>query len=175
MMRILCCRRRDCRDLRHEAYLYYQRYLSAFVLEEYDAVERDTTRNLRVVELCERYAAREADRRALQLQRAYVLMMQIRAKTYQALQNELPEIALRLVDQGLNELALLDGEDDEEGACARELKTLRSLREEVLEKLPEQSPARLRLELQQALAEEDYEEAARIRDLLTEAVRAQTG
>ncbi|MGE3182945.1 MAG: hypothetical protein AB7N71_15045, partial [Phycisphaerae bacterium] len=29
----------DCREMRHEAYLYYQRFLSQFVLEEYDAVD----------------------------------------------------------------------------------------------------------------------------------------
>ena len=34
-----------------EAYLYYQRDLSLFVLEEFEGVERDTARNLRVMEL----------------------------------------------------------------------------------------------------------------------------
>src|SRR5947208_4557655 len=35
----------DCRSLREEAVMYYQRYLSLFVLEDFAAVVRDTARN----------------------------------------------------------------------------------------------------------------------------------
>ena len=41
----------ECSALRDEALMYYQRYLSFFVLEEYEHVERDTARNLRVLDL----------------------------------------------------------------------------------------------------------------------------
>lgn len=159
----------DCRDLRHEAYLYYQRYLSAFVLEEYDAVERDTARNLRVVELCERYAAREMDRAALRAQRAYVTMMNCRARAYLALQNRRFDAALSTVAEGLRTLHALHSpdEDDESCSCAREIQTLKNLRQEILEKMPSDAPARLQAELQAALRREDYETAARIRDQLS--------
>ena len=80
----------DCRELRHEAYLYYQRYLSLFVLEEFDGVERDTARNLRVIDLCERYAAAPRDRELLRPQRAYVLMMHARARAHLALNRGVP-------------------------------------------------------------------------------------
>jgi hypothetical protein len=156
----------DCRDLRHEAYLYYQRYLSAFVLEEYDAVEQDTARNLRAIELCERYAARESDRELLRAQQAYVLMMHTRAKAYVAVLNELYDAALTCVDEGLAALDTLTDDDTGEDSCAREIQTLRSLRTEILDGMPSDSPARLQAELAQAVAREEYEAAARLRDQL---------
>jgi len=32
----------DCRELRHEAAMYYQRYLALFAMEDFEGVERDT-------------------------------------------------------------------------------------------------------------------------------------
>src|SRR5215207_7845539 len=39
----------QCQTLREEAVMYYHRYLSLFVLEEFPGVVRDTARNLRVL------------------------------------------------------------------------------------------------------------------------------
>ena len=158
----------DCRDLRHEAYLYYQRYLSLFVLEEFDGVERDTARNLRLINLCERYGVTEADRAALRRQRAYVQMMHTRAKTYEALRREASDAALLAVDEGLAALEAMPSSDSEgdEVPHASELNTLRTLRQEVLDQMPADSPAKLQSALELALAEEDYELAARLRDQL---------
>jgi hypothetical protein len=157
----------DCRDLRHEAYLYYQRYLSLFVLEEFEGVERDTARNLRLIELCRRYAATQYDREASAGQHGYVLMMHTRARAYRALDRGDFEGALKLIDEGT--AALEAGEthvDGEEISHAGELQTLRSLREEVLQRMPDDMPAKLQRELQRALADEDYERAAELRDRL---------
>jgi hypothetical protein len=155
----------ECRDLRHEAYLFYQRYLSLFVLEEYDGVQRDTARNLRVIEFCGRYAAAESDRRLLQPQRAYVLMMHTRARAYVAQQAGRTDEALRVVEQAVRELEAL-AEREEEEPHRGELETLRALRRELLERLPENAPARLYAELEVALVMEDYERAAELRDRL---------
>jgi hypothetical protein len=156
----------DCRDLRHEAYLYYQRYLSQFVLEEFSGVERDTARNLRVIELCERYAACETDRTLLGPQRPYVLMMNTRARAQAAAARMEPDLALQIVDMGLAEIERQrDSEDEPE--CSSELGTLRTLRREIIGGLPEHAPARLQSELDMALAIEDYEHAAELRDRLS--------
>lgn len=161
----------DCRDLRHEAYLYYQRYLSLFVLEEFEGVERDTARNLRVIELCRRYAACERDQELLRPQRPYVLMMHTRARAHLALGKDLHDAALRIVDEGLATLERLPAESDEGDvdvdANTHEVETLRALRQEILEKLPADAPAKLQSELEVALATEDYERAAQLRDRLT--------
>lgn len=166
----------DCRDLRHEAYLYYQRYLSQFVLEEFDAVERDTERNLRLISLFEHYAATEADRKALSNQRPYVLMMHCRAQAYRALADGENELALKRAEAGLTELravarAIADDESDDR-PCETELTVLLQLRREVIGRLPADAVARLQWELQAALAREDYERAAQLRDKLAQRTTA---
>ncbi len=157
----------DCRDLRHEAYLYYQRYLAFFVLEEYDRVVRDTARNLRVVDLCERYAATPRDREVLRPQRPYVLMMHARAEALHALARGKAPAALRIVERGIADLDRLRTDANDDELCGSELTTLRALYREVLEQMPDNAPARLRSQLDAALAAEDYERAAALRDQLT--------
>jgi hypothetical protein len=156
----------DCRELRHESYLYYQRYLSLFVLEEFDGVERDTARNLRVIDLCERYGATQADRHALCRQRAYVVMMLARAKAYRALQAGQHATALTITDEGLVAVSNVPADEDDQEAHLTEIRTLQALREEIIAKMPEDTPARLQAQLEEALRQEDYERAAQLRDRL---------
>jgi hypothetical protein len=138
----------DCHELRHEAYLYYQRYLSLFVLEDYERVVRDTSRNLQASDLCERYAAAREDRIALAAQRPYVLMMNARARTCHALRCENPEAALAAVEAGIEGLAaLLEVAPNEDDSSQGELRILKELRREVLAKMPPETPARLQWEL----------------------------
>jgi hypothetical protein len=162
----------QCRDLRHEAYLYYQRYLSFFVLEEYDNVIRDTERNLTVVDLCRRYAGSEFDRDVLEQQRTYVMMMLTRAKTYQALQNEAYEAALTIIDKGITAIQEVVAEttDDANRDTDNEIRVLDELKRETLEQMPDDCPAKLRWELGVAVRIEDYEKAAELRDRLSSAV-----
>lgn len=155
-----------CRELRHEAYLYYQRYLSLFVLEEFDGVARDTARNLRVIELCDRYAASEQDRAMLAPQRAYVMMMHTRARAELQVAQQRPDDALRILDEGIAELEALASNERDNDPFIAESGTLRAMRQEVLGKLPEDAPAKLQTELEIALATEDYERAAELRDRL---------
>src|SRR5256714_6195941 len=70
----------QCQSLREEAVMYYHRYLSLYVLEEYPGVIRDTDRNLRVLDLCGKYAVNEQDRLWLEQYRPYIMMMNVRAK-----------------------------------------------------------------------------------------------
>lgn len=165
---ILSCE--DCRELRHEAYLYYQRFLSQFVLEEYDSVDRDTDRNLRLIDFCERYGASEQDREAMLSQRGYVLMMNVRAQVYDALEQDAYDSALRRVETGILELRELpiDEEEWDEQSTAHdtELTVLLQLRREVLSRMPDDAMPRLQWELQAAIEREDYEGAAKLRDMI---------
>ncbi len=160
----------DCRDLREEAHLYYQRYLSLFVLEEYDGVERDTARNLRVIDLCQRYAETDYDRTALEPQRAYVLMMNIRARVYRAMAARRYDEALEIAEQGIREIALWEQNTDlpEEVSADGEFEVLEALRDEVIAAMPPDAAPRIRAELQEALDREDYETAAALRDRLAQ-------
>lgn len=162
----------ECRELRNEAHMYYQRYLSLFVLEDFEGVERDTARNLRLIDCCEAYAASDADRRALTAQRAYVLMMNIRAQVYGALQQQRFEAAVALVESGIARVRNLPpppsaGDPEPIDPYQGELAVLIDLQREVYRRLPEDSATRLRWELNGALAAEDYERAARLRDELS--------
>ena len=164
----------ECRALRHEAYIYYQRFLSLFVLEEYDAVERDTAHNLRLMDLCRQFAADTSDRGALEPQRAYVMMMHTRAVALQALDRNQAEQALQLVSAGRTRIAaVLTEQAGEPPAPTRsELRLLHELAGEILDQLPEDAPAKLQQRLQEAVADEDYELAAALRDQLAGRVPA---
>src|SRR5947208_14731973 len=70
----------QCQSLREEAVMYYHRYLSLFVLEDFPAVVRDTARNLRVLDLCGKFATDEQDRLVLEQYRPYITMMNARAQ-----------------------------------------------------------------------------------------------
>jgi hypothetical protein len=99
-------------------------------------------------------------------------MMYVRARVYTALQSASFDSALDIVDEGLatiHELTSAGG--DERDADPPEISVLQRLREEVLEKMPADAPPRLESALRSALAREDYEEAARLRDRLTRAGR----
>ncbi|MGE0478862.1 MAG: hypothetical protein AB7Q17_00190 [Phycisphaerae bacterium] len=159
----------DCRELRHEAYLYYQRYLSYFVLEDWDGVERDTLRNLRAMDLCREYAATDADRAALEPQRAYTIMMNTRARVYRALLSEQFGDGLRMLDEAICHIRNLPRpEDDNEPVtvAAQELGILAELRQELVQRMPTDAPERLEWDLHVALESEAYERAAEIRDKL---------
>ena len=168
----------DCRELRHEAYLYYQRYLSQFVLEDFDAVEADTGRNLRVIDFCERYGATPSDREAMLAQRPYVLMMNYRAQVYDALQQFAFDTALRRVEEGLEEIRDLAKHDAPEAADElphhTEINVLLQLRREVFNRMPDDAPTRLQWELKTALEREDYERAAQLRDRIAKRREAST-
>lgn len=158
----------ECKELRHESHLYYQRFLSNFVLEEFAAVEADTARNLRLLDFCNRYAESESDRDALEGQRAYILMMNTRARVYLAIARDDYPAAMALIDDGIEEIRELtlldpiaaDGEDPPE------LQVLGSLREEILGNMPEDAIPRLEKDLREAVAAEEYERAASLRDRL---------
>jgi hypothetical protein len=158
----------ECRDLRHETHLYYQRFLALFVLEDFDAVERDALRNLRALDLCRRYGPSEHDRTALEPQRAYLIMMQTRARAYLASQHGEFDVALRSIDTGAERIRDVyeQIEDAARGESSPELSVLETLHQELLEKMPPDAAPRLRWQLASALQEEDYETAARLRDRL---------
>lgn len=158
----------ECRELRQEAHAYYQRYISLFVLEEYAGVVRDTARNLRVMDLCREHAAHPYDQATLETQRAYVLMMNARARAYLALGERRHEEALRILDAAMPQveeaIELSPQRQPEDDPV--ELRVLRELRREVFSRMPSHCPARIEHEIAAALAVEDYERAAELRDRL---------
>ncbi len=164
----------QCAELRHESHLYYQRYLACFVLEEFDAVERDAGRNLRVIDLCRRYAAADGDRVALEPQRGYVMMMLARARAYLALHEGHFDAALRVVADAQRDVKTLSDGGENSPEHTSELNTLGALHDEIIEQMPADSPVKLHVQLALAVECEDYEAAARLRDRLARAAESRT-
>src|SRR5207237_2582025 len=91
----------QCASLREEAVMYYHRYLSLFVLEEFTGVVRDTARNLRVLDMCSRFAVNDQDRLFLEQYRPYITMMNVRAKASMLFNEKRLSDALEAINEGL--------------------------------------------------------------------------
>ena len=156
----------QCQSLREEAVMYYHRYLSLFVLEEFPGVVRDTDRNLRVLDMCGKYATDEQDRLILEQYRPYILMMHAKAKASIQVNNKDYAGALRCVEDGLERIReFLIGFGQEEAFDeSNEVKVLKRFARDIRKKLPMDPVARLQARLDRAVRAEDYESAARIRD-----------
>jgi len=159
----------DCKKLRREGTQYYYRYLSLMKLEDYSRVVRDTERNIRLFAFVKKHASSEMDRWALDQFRPYIIMMNVRAKASLKLkEHSVPGIeeAIDLFDQGISQIIEFYREYgiSSEADSSVELSILKALKTEFLKK----SPPTLEEELDRAISEERFEDAAVIRDRIRE-------
>ena len=156
----------DCRLLREEAVQYYHRYISLLVIGDFVGVLRDTTRNLRVIELCAEHAEDDADREVLEQFRPYITMMRVRAIASQMIADEEPRAAMWALDRGINQIRELYEQADriEDFERSPEFQLLSGMRDELIRKLPASQRAELRSRLEEAIRNENYELAAILRD-----------
>jgi hypothetical protein len=158
----------DCQELREEATQYYHRYIAMLVLEDFEAVFRDASRNLRVLDLCARHGPTESDRTALEQHRPYITMMRARALAGMAIAGNEPKAAMAAIDEALE---ALHAYFDEHGRpemydSSTEVQALRGMRESLVPKLPMSQKTELKQRLAMALEQENYELAAILRDEL---------
>ncbi len=158
----------DCEALRNEAVQYYHRYMALLVLEDYEGVVRDTTRNLRVLDLCAKHAQTESDRASLEQFRPYITMMRARAIASQAIKDNEPKAALHAIDEGLEALRQYFNESGEPDLFEQsgEVQMLRGMREALVPKLPVSQKSELKARLAKAIEQENYKLAAILRDEL---------
>lgn len=158
----------ECEALRNEAVQYYHRYMALLVLEDYEGVVRDTSRNLRVLDLCAKHAATESDRASLEQFRPYITMMRARAIASQSIKDNEPKAALHAIDEGLEALRLYFNEAGEPDLFEQsgEVQMLRGMREALVPKLPVSQKSELKTRLAKAIEQENYELAAILRDEL---------
>lgn len=158
----------ECQALRDEAVQFYHRYVALLALEEFEGVIRDTTRNLRVLDLCARHAEQESDRTALEQFRPYILMVRARAMASQALKDNEPKAAVLAIDQALATLQkyFADTGRSDSFEQSGEVQMLRGMREALVPKLPVSQKAELKRRLSRALEQENYRLAAILRDEL---------
>ncbi len=165
---------RDCQALREESAMFYHRYLSLFVLEQFDAVIRDTQHNLDVMDLCNKYGRRDQDRYHLEQYRPYIIMMQGRARAGAALKEGYVQTALAYLRGSVRAIAGLYGSIP--GVPKRhrmrmfresdEATTLIEIMRQLRKQLPHDPRKALQKKLKTALQEQRYEEAAQLRDQL---------
>jgi hypothetical protein len=154
-----------CSALMREGLQYYHRYLASFHLQRFDLVARDTARNLELFAFVREHAGRHKDRVQFDQYRPYVTMMHARAVALAALAKDDHRAALEAIDEGIEGIrAFLAEYDIENEAECMELAFLLRWRKEVDGDRPVSPVERLEQQLQRAIALEDYEEAARIRD-----------
>lgn len=155
-----------CELLRAEGVMYYHRYLAEFVLERYEDVQQDTMRNLRMMDLCNAYAAEPSDRYVQEQYRPYVVMMNARASVQESLRDSRPKRALASAKAGLVKIEGFYSRfgQKEHAADSPELAILRALVKDIESSIPTDLTSELRKKLQLALGAERYEEAASLRD-----------
>ncbi len=163
----------DCFRLWREGVQYYHRYLSFWHLKMYDRCAMDTERNLRLSAFVLAYAHDDRHRSQFDQWRPYVLMMHTRAVATPLVEKGQLSAALRVIDLGIEQIReFLDAREQSDRAdeCA-ELISLEQWREEVLvaahrsgQTDPQSTAEILRRRLQQAVAEERFEDAAALRD-----------
>lgn len=158
-----------CRQLREEAAQYYHRYVAMFVLEAFDEVVRDTTRNLRLLDFLADYAADDDDRNSVEQFRAYIIMMRTRALATQAIRDGETKAAKLMIDDGVEAIRVHFeemGAPPEAYEQSKEVQLLRGMTESLTPKLPKSPMAELSDRLRKAVMDENYELAAILRDEL---------
>ncbi len=124
----------DCEKLGEEAMQYYHRYISLFEIEDYHRAERDTARNLRVLDLVKKYAERQDDALSLEKYRPYITMMNARAKAFILMDHDDYAGALNQINEAINSITdfYRDNDiDDEEIAKSQELAILKATAKEI--------------------------------------------
>lgn len=157
----------DCVKLRRESTNFYHRYLSLMKLCDYKRVVRDTGRNLKVFSFMKKYASTEMDRWSLDQYRPYVIMMNSRANASLEIEKD-TENGIRKgishLENGITGIVDFYTEYGMESEMENsfELSLLKALREEFLKSAPQT----LEDKLADAVREERFEDAVKIRDEL---------
>lgn len=165
---------RDCAELFGEGTLYYFRYLRLFQLRRWADTVRDTTRNLQLFDFVLRYAAREQDRKYLEKWRPYLQRMNAAASALFWLERGDAAKALKIVQDGHEQIAALEEMDDDTFRFERDrsLAALRELEQEIQKRQPVSAVERLQRELRRAIDRQEFERAVELRDQIRE-LRAQ--
>ncbi|MBN1393669.1 MAG: UvrB/UvrC motif-containing protein [Pirellulales bacterium] len=166
---------KDCLRLWREAVQYYHRYLSFWHLDMYERCAGDTARNLRLFSFVRAHVRDERLKLQFDQWRPYVAMMHARAVATPLLQQRLIKEGLQAIESGIEAVRefLDDYDQGHRSEECVELVSLEQWRDEILaaerraaEERPKSKAELLRRRLEAAVAAEEFEEAARLRDQL---------
>jgi hypothetical protein len=163
----------DCTRLWREAVQYYHRYLSFWHLNMYELCARDTQRNLHLFAFVRTFA--EDDRMKMQFDqwRPYVSMMYTRAVAMPQVLKKSYREAFNTIESGIEAIRdfLEEYNQSHRAEECVELVSLENWRDELLAHEeaaaaaePKSKIQLLRQKLEKAIAAEEFEDAARLRD-----------
>ena len=156
----------DCAELQHEGIQYYHRYISLFQIEDYPGVVRDTHRNLELLDFVIKHAEREELAWQVEQFRAYLIMMNTRAKASIELDRNDYKAAVRQIERGRDKIVEALQERPEAAQNSAEIQFLDQWLEELSSKRPLSKLELLQQEMDRAIADEAYERAAELRDAI---------
>ncbi len=158
----------DCAKLRDESVLYYYRYLLCFQAGEYEQVIRDTERNMRAFALVDACAAKPEDKVASSQYWPYIIRMNAMARAILAMQQSDFHLALDIISEASDRIRNLPDVPTETFSVekARSLSVLEEMAKDLSKKRPPTEMQIVKERLKHAIAAEDYERAAQLRDLL---------
>jgi len=152
-----------CRRLREEGVQRSHRAAALFALSRWDDVIRDCNDNLAIFDICRENALEESDREALEQFRGSVIALSTRAAAERAIEDDDPSGAMSAIDTGLEELKIALGEMWEQ---SNETQLLLGMKEAMIPQLPPSQRADIKERLSSAIAAENFELAAILRDEL---------
>ncbi|TWT75960.1 UvrB/uvrC motif protein [Posidoniimonas polymericola] len=167
----------DCTELMREGVQYYHRYICFWQLERYELCARDTNRNLDLFRFVREHARYDRDKVQFDQWRPYVTMMHARAVATPLVELQQWEAAIGAIDAGIRgvEGFLSDYGQVDQAERMSELVFLKRWRRELVRKAAPESEeddsdddpvAQVKSDLEKAIEEERYEDAAQLRDEL---------
>ena len=156
----------QCQEADREFLQYYHRRMCWLVLRQYARAVRDADHTLGFMDLVKRHSPSEEYLHAHEHYRGFVLFQRTQAAAQLQIENDAPERAIQEIHAGLARLrdffAFYEREEemDQDGMVQHLRQMDTQLRQE------HHIAATLEEQLQQAIADEDYERAARLRDAM---------
>lgn len=158
----------DCLALQMEALQYYHRRISFLELGDYAYALKDAKRNLELFDFVKQHAAEEEDRLCMEQYRPFVVGHRVRAAVLQNLDKENYDLALSKIDEGIEEIQTFFKEYGRPDMMDQsdEITFLKEWADEIRKDRPRSPSQNLKDQLEEAIATEDFERAAKIRDKL---------
>jgi hypothetical protein len=157
-----------CLALQVEGLQYYHRRISFLELGEYRLAQDDAQRNLDMFDFVKEYAREEEDSMVLEQYRPFVIGHRVRAVVLQELEAENFDRALREINNGIEEIQGFFKDYDRPDLVedSEEVVFLKEWAEEIRKDRPRPLFQDLKEQLSEAVAIEDFERAAQLRDQL---------
>jgi hypothetical protein len=156
----------QCQEADREFLQFYHRRMCWLALRQYDNAMRDADHTLGFMDFVKRHAPSEDYLHAHEQYRGFVLFQRTQAAAALEVEKNAPEKAIDEIRAGLEHIRAFyasyerEEEMEQDGMVQHLRKIETTLREQY------QIKATLEEQLQQAIAEEDYERAARLRDAM---------